>query len=269
MQSPQRGPVSSTSRNDARSQASVANAFTLIELLVVIAIIAVLAALLLPALSRAKDRAKRIACISNLRQLGLGSMMYAQDNRGHLTGPSWQPGYLPVRIPGSDRSDADDDLNWLFPVLVPGFGSYVCPSTQNSIRPDTGAKPGSGMAYVGDLCNNAPSRKTFGTSYEVFGVFSGGAGPKKTEQNVLTYTLKNYQAALGLMPGASQVLLMTDADDTGNGGSPNNNWPDPEDNHGKEGSVMNFCDGHAEFVKRNRFMHVWNLAQDSNRTPLP
>ena len=86
---------------------------------------------------------------------------------------------------------------------------------------------------------------------------------------MLTYTLKNYQAALGLMPGASQVLLMTDADDTGNGGSPNNNWPDPEDNHGKEGSVMNFCDGHAEFVKRNRFMHVWNLAQDSNRTPLP
>jgi prepilin-type N-terminal cleavage/methylation domain-containing protein len=72
-------------------------AFTLVELLVVIGIIAILIAILMPALSRAKDQANGVKCAANLRQMMTGALLFAQDHKGHLFG-NW-----------SDAANPDED----------------------------------------------------------------------------------------------------------------------------------------------------------------
>jgi prepilin-type N-terminal cleavage/methylation domain-containing protein/prepilin-type processing-associated H-X9-DG protein len=97
-------------------------AFTLIELLVVIAIIAILAAMLLPALSAAKQRAWTIACNSNLHQISLGMTMFANDNLGRLP----QSGGTIPWNPASADAPTNGWMQQIAP-LVGNTNVYHCP----------------------------------------------------------------------------------------------------------------------------------------------
>lgn len=108
-------------------------AFTLIELLVVIAIISILLALLMPAIQGAKERARRVQCVNNLKQIAIAFNMYANENRGWLP----TPGNLPLDFGVSSplyTGNANTNATFMAQSLLPYLGGngrvFYCPSAR-------------------------------------------------------------------------------------------------------------------------------------------
>jgi prepilin-type N-terminal cleavage/methylation domain-containing protein/prepilin-type processing-associated H-X9-DG protein len=122
--------------------------FTLIELLVVIAIIAILAAILFPVFAQAREAARKTACLSNLKQLGSGLMMYLQDydetfHKGSSIVSNGDNGFGP-----NTKIDGWDNWPWFYGPYVKNLGVFDCPSSPDGTVELTKANWGNDGNYA-------------------------------------------------------------------------------------------------------------------------
>jgi prepilin-type N-terminal cleavage/methylation domain-containing protein/prepilin-type processing-associated H-X9-DG protein len=283
-----------------REEAAPQSAFTLIELLVVIAIIAVLASLLLPALARAKQKARAVQCVSNLRQWGLSLLAYTSDADDTLPRDGTDDGgQYGVDTGLTTGPGSPHDPNAWFNVLPP----YMADQTLSHYY-DLGGPPKTTLPFPGNSASrlwHCPSAKAAGADHFLrggsFGFFSYCLNlDLKLKSSIRNNVVGNswaypHMPRPGAIANASSVVLFTEVafsptletylrDPDRNGIFPAARWERFAQRHGGRGTLI-FLDGHAALVpfsyvfkgittdREEKFNPdiIWNPNRDLSRPP--